>query len=368
MVNLLKDQGVNRFVNPNKGILSMSSEGSSSNPLSMLNRFPRVDSEPSAKQTAPDSSAERLGETPIMDPAQNEKRGKLATFEPRLPRYRFEDLVLPRKVFEDLSVLESMIKNHAIVYETWGMGKIDPYGQQVAFNLFGPPGTGKTMIVEALASKWDKLLIDVNMAQLESKYVGETGKNIEAAFLAAREQDAILLFDEADAVLGRRLSEVRQSADSSVNTARGVMLKQLEQHSGIVAFATNFAHNYDTAFTRRILKHIRVPLPDFASRKELFMRKIPAGAPGYGALDWDRFATESELFAGGDILVIVKNALFDAIRRPEQTLTTDIVMDAIRDWRVAKDNIGQWGESTVEVIRKQPADTSNGVTDKEVSK
>ena len=319
---------------------------------SILNRFPRIDG-----QTESDSGGktEKTTEGIVSQPepeAKNKKKDAIS-FESRLPRYRYEDLVLPKKVFEDLEVLESMIKNHDIVYETWGMSRIDPYGRQIAFNLFGPSGTGKTMIVEALANKWNKPLIDVNMAQLESKYVGDTGKNIEAAFAAARDQDALLLFDEADAVLGRRLSEVRQSADSSVNTARSVMLKQLEQHSGIVAFATNFAHNYDTAFTRRILKHIRVPLPDAESRKTLFQRKIPVGSPGYEMLDWCKLVEASELFSGGDILVTVKNALFDAARMTNPALTTEIVLSAIKDWRLAKNNIGQWEESTVEIVTKK---------------
>lgn len=339
------------------------------NPLSMLSRFPRVNNEAASNEKHPQDK--NLSEDPSPSSKQEEVKGKkkgTITFEPRLPRYRFEDLILPQKVFDDLAVLESMIKNHAIVYETWGMNQIDPYGRQIAFNLFGPSGTGKTMIVEALANKWGKLLIDVNMAQLESKYVGETGKNIEAAFAAARDQNVLLLFDEADAVLGRRLSDVRQSADSSVNTARSVMLKQLEQHSGIVAFATNFAHNYDTAFTRRILKHICVPLPDADSRKKLFMQKIPRRTPGYGELAWDKFVESSELFAGGDILVVVKNALFDAVRKPEQVLTTEIVLSAIHDWRTAKDNIGQWGEPTVEIVRKATTPSTTAEKEDEATK
>lgn len=337
-------------------------------PLSMLSRFPRVDDKAASRAEPPQDKNFSEGTIPPAEHEVKDMKKRTITFEPRLPRYRFEDLVLPQKVFDDLAVLESMIKNHAIVYEAWGMNQIDPYGRQIAFNLFGPPGTGKTMIVEALANKWGKLLIDVNMAQLESKYVGETGKNIEAAFVAARDQNVLLLFDEADAVLGRRLSDVRQSADSSVNTARSVMLKQLEQHSGIVAFATNFAHNYDTAFTRRILKHICVPLPDADSRKKLFMQKIPRTTPGYGELAWDKFVESSELFAGGDILVVVKNALFDAVRKPEQCLTTEIVLSAIQDWRTAKDNIGQWGEPTVEIVRKATTPSTTAEKEDEATK
>ena len=187
--------------------------------------------------------------------------------------------LLSKSVFRDLDILQSMIYNHDRVYREWGMNQIDRYGDQIAFNLYGPSGTGKTMIVEALCDRWNTSLIDVNLAQLESKYVGETGKNIEAAFQAAKNQKALLFFDEADAVLGRRLSEVTQSADSSINTARAVMLKQLEQHSGIVAFATNFAHNYDTAFVRRIIKHVHVPLPDEDLRLKLWQQKNTGQSP-----------------------------------------------------------------------------------------
>ena len=82
------------------------------------------------------------------------------------------------------------------------------------------------------------------------------------------------------------------------------------------------------------------------------MQKIPHGTPGYGELEWDKFVETSELFAGGDILATVKNALFDAVRKPGQVLTTEIVLSAIHDWRTAKDNIGQWGEPTVEIVHK----------------
>ena len=149
-----------------------------------------------------------------------------------------------------------------------------------------------------------------------------------------------------------------QSADSSVNTARGVMLKQLEQHSGLVAFASNFAHNYDTAFVRRILKHIHVPLPDETSRLKLWEKKTPPRVPGRDAIDFSILAKESEGFSGGDILVAVKNALFDAANmQPAPILTNELIQNAIRNVRDAKENIGTWGKSqtTIRTVSAEEA-------------
>ena len=329
---------------------------------SMFSRFQRLSPEEARNGTVGANTGD-AGSAPQPQRAERPERekkegGATATFSPRVPRYEFKDLVLPKKVMDELEVLDSMIRNHALVYEGWGMRSIDPYGGQKSFNVFGPPGTGKTMIVEALASRWGKPLIDVDMSQMESKYVGETGKNIAAAFKAAREADAVLLFDEADAVLGKRLTDVRQSADQSVNTSRSVMLKQLEAHDGIVAFATNFPANYDAAFVRRILKHIQVPLPDKEGRRKLFEKKIPPNAPGRDELDWDRLAELSDMLSGGDILVAVKNACFDAVRRPEQRLTTEILLAAITNARIAKAQVGNSGDAIIETVRKDDASSS----------
>lgn len=290
-----------------------------------------------------------LGKPVPFPPLRKEKKHETAEkkenesffCEPRTPRYKYEDLILPSSVLHELDTLQSMIQNHDLVYKTWGMIKNDPYGDQTAFNLYGPPGTGKTMIVEALCNRWGKKLIDINLSQLESKYVGETGKNIVKAFTAAKETDAVLFFDEADTVLGKRLSNVTQSADSSVNTARGVMLKQLEQHKGIVAFATNFAQNYDPAFVRRILKHIHIPLPDPENRMKLWQSKIPSLAPGKQNIDFAELSRESEGLSGGDILVAVKNALFDAARSDERILSQGVFLRAVISVKKSKESVGR---------------------------
>ena len=287
-----------------------------------------------------DSESNKKSEASKKKTAEDDAIGSLI-FDVRKGRYNFTDLVLSDEVLADLEVLQSMIRNHSLVYETWGMSKIDPYGNQIAFNLYGPPGTGKTMIVEALCNMWNKQLIDINLSQLESKYVGDTGKNIVKAFKKARETGALLFFDEADTVLGRRLAEVTQSADSSVNTARGVMLKQLEQHNGIIAFATNFPKNYDNAFLRRILKHVHIPLPDKELRKTLWEKKIPKNAPGRYELDFTILSDTSEGLSGGEILNSVKNALFKAASMSPPKLTMDMLLESVKQMKEAKKNIGK---------------------------
>lgn len=268
--------------------------------------------------------------TPVNEPIEDGKSySSIIAISPREPRYNFDDLVLPEDTLNELSVLQSMIFNHDLVYDKWKMSEIDPYGNQKAFNLFGPSGTGKTMIIEALCKRWNKKLIDVDLSQVESKYVGDTGKNIVSLFKLAEAKKAVLFFDEADAIFGKRVIEINQSADSNINTARGVMLKQLEQYSGIVAFASNFAKNYDPAFVRRICKHIEIKLPNLSLRKILWNRKIPEKVPGKNEIDFDKLAEKSEGFSGGDILVVVKNSLFEVACLNKKILTTSILLKNI---------------------------------------
>ena len=229
-------------------------------------------------------------------------------FEPRKPRRTFSDLVLPKMVRNQIDVLLSRIRNHDLLYNQWGLAKIDPHGQNKCVNFFGPPGTGKTMCAEALANALGKDIIEVNYAEIESKYVGETPKNITAAFKAAEDASAVLFFDEADSILGRRMTNITQSADQAVNVSRATMLKQLDNYEGVVVFATNLAKNFDGAFVRRILMHIEIPLPDEQGREALWRLMLMPSIPGVAALDFVGLAQMSVDFSGGDI----KNAVVTA--------------------------------------------------------
>ena len=139
------------------------------------------------------------------------------------------------------------MRHHKTIYSDWGFGSVDPTGRNMVINLYGPPGTGKTLAAEALAGTLGLPYLHLGIAELESKFVGETAKNISAAFNAAATEGALLFFDEADTLLGARLSSVTQGIDNEINAMRSTLLIELERFEGIVVFATNFAKNYDSA-------------------------------------------------------------------------------------------------------------------------
>lgn len=275
--------------------------------------------------------------------SEDELVKRLDMFVVETPQRRLKDLILPGETMRQLKSLLTKIRYHQVLYDDFGLGEVDPYGGRTAVNLYGPPGTGKSFTAEAIAHELGMGIIRANYAEIESKYVGETAKNIKAAFQKARETGALLFFDEADSILGRRLSNVRQSTDHAVNVSRSVMLLELDRFSGVTVFATNLASNYDTAFIRRILGHIEMPLPDANGRTRLWRYHIPGRMPvRLSDGDWARLVSESEGLAGGDILNIVINAASRALERegPNCTISVDDFLAAIEASKRAKQEIG----------------------------
>ncbi|NDJ53865.1 MAG: ATP-binding protein [Chloroflexi bacterium] len=239
-----------------------------------------------------------------------------ALFQVETPRRRLADLVLPDHTLNQLRGMLTKIRHHEVLYQDWGLAEIDPHGGRTAINLYGPPGTGKSFAAEAIADELGKGIIRVNYAEIESKYVGETPKNITAAFQKAQKDDALLFFDEADSILGRRLTNVSQSSDHAVNVSRSVMLLALDRYPIVTIFATNLASNYDAAFVRRILGHIEMPLPNAAGRARLWRGHIPDRLPvRLSDADWARLVSDTEGLAGGDILNCVVFAASRALDR-----------------------------------------------------
>lgn len=273
-------------------------------------------------------------------------------FAPRDPVYRIGDVILSENTQRQIETLQSRIKYHSVLYDDWGLKNIDPQGRHVAVNFYGPPGTGKTMCAEALASEMGKQIIDVSYAEIESKFVGETGKNIRLAFKTAAEADAVLFFDEADSILGRRMTNVTQAADHAVNVARAVMLKELDAFKGIVIFATNLSRNFDGAFVRRILQHIQVPLPDHAGRTKLLKKMLSSSVPGRDKLELSTLADQMEGFSGGDIKNVVILALSRAVSRigDKRKVEMDDMISAIKDTHQAKLDVGQYEKTSIELL------------------
>ena len=295
---------------------------------------------------------------PVVEPAQE------GAFVGTQPRRHLGDLIVSAETMERIKAALARIEFHDVLYTEWDLRAIQPSGDCTAINLYGPPGTGKTMCAEAIAGALGRSIILVDYAELESKYVGDTAKNIVAAFEAARAQGAVLFFDEADTILARRLVDLRQSADYGVNQARSVMLKQLESFKGLVIFATNLAQNYDQAFVRRILAHIEFPLPDLAGRERIWRWMLRPRLPVSGAVDPAVLASWSEELSGGEIFNALENAAMVAVTRehPDRCVTPEDLRRAIETVRKAKREIGTGASRAVTVrevevpLAEAPAD------------
>ena len=282
-----------------------------------------IDPKDSLDAPKPIRSIPAMSPEPVREGEKAKER--TVAFVAREPLYSLGNLVLDATTAKRLESLKNRFATHRLVYEDWGLGETDPSGRHIAFNLYGPPGTGKTMCVEALAREWGKKLIDVSYAEIESKYVGETGKNIVAAFRAAKEQDALLFFDEADSILGQRMTSVTQAADQAVNVARAVMLKQLDAFDGIVAFATNLARNFDGAFVRRIPVHIEIPLPNEEGRKRILETILPAKVPFKDKIDFSLLAAKTSGLSGGDLKNVAVNAISDLAAQSWQSMDSTAI-------------------------------------------
>ncbi|KRM92231.1 ATP-binding protein [Fructilactobacillus florum] len=195
-------------------------------------------------------------------------------FQVEEPKRSLENLIVSNDVLNQIKSLISKIDNYDLLYNKFGLREIDSSGGRTVINLYGLPGTGKSFAAEAIAKEMGKKIIKVNYAEIESKYVGETPKNIKLLFKEAKKEDAILIFDEADSILGRRLDSVTKSTDHAVNLTKSVMLLELDNFSGITIFTTNFGKNYDPAFLRRIIGNIKFSLPSLSSRRAILEKLI----------------------------------------------------------------------------------------------
>jgi SpoVK/Ycf46/Vps4 family AAA+-type ATPase len=224
------------------------------------------------------------------------------------PRRSFDDVILPQSTRIALDHALSQIQKHDLIFHQWGLGERHATGRGLAFNFAGPPGTGKTICAEAIAHALAKKLLVVRYSEVESLWAGETGKNVSAVFRSAETQDAVLFFDEADAIASRRFASVTQGYQREANTVVNVLLKELEEFDGVVIFATNLAANFDPAFERRIRTHILFAMPEAAERARIWQVQLHARkTPTADDVDFVALGEKYET-AGGDI----KNAVLKA--------------------------------------------------------
>ncbi|MBR1373778.1 ATP-binding protein [bacterium] len=258
--------------------------------------------------------ATQRSEDDISNSTQNDQQKDLELFTPIMPQIGLDDVYLERGTREDLDNTLAILKYRKKLFDEWKLGNGNEGSRAIVLNFWGPSGTGKTMTAEAIGTYINQKVLQVNYAQLESKYVGETPKNISKIFKIATEQNAILVFDEADSFLGKRLTSITQSADYGVNITRSVMLMELERFKGVVIFTTNLIKNYDEAFKRRILASIEFKTPDETGRTILWTKYLRKNIPLSPTISPSNLAKKYVGLTGADIKDIVLVAAINALR------------------------------------------------------
>ena len=222
--------------------------------------------------------------------------------------FTWDDLVVSDEQKRRMRMICDQVKYRSIVNEDWGFRRRSPYGRGLCALFYGSPGTGKTMAVQVMANELGLDLYRIDLSQLSSKYIGETQKNISRLFDKAKNLNAMLFFDEADAMFAKR-SEVKDSHDRYANADTAFLLQKLEDHEGITILATNYVNNIDDAFKRRIRFMINFVFPDPKVRLELWRKILPDSARTDEPLDFEFFAERFEL-SGSNIKEILTNAAF----------------------------------------------------------
>ena len=274
--------------------------------------------------------------------------GSRRPVETVIPRRTFEDVILPKATRQALDQALVHVTSHDLIFNRWGLGERHPTGLALAFNFAGPPGTGKTICAEAIANALGRRLLVVRYAEVESLWMGQTPKNVSAVFRRACEDNAVLLFDEADAIAARRSSSsldhgfLRES-----NTVVNVLLKELETFNGVVIFATNLAANFDPAFERRIRTQVLFEVPGVGEREQIWRVQMhPRLTPLAPDVSFRELA-ERYTATGGDIRNAVLKAAMaaasengrDASKMIHQRHLEDGIRDVLAGKRVMRQSL-----------------------------
>jgi ATP-dependent 26S proteasome regulatory subunit len=248
-------------------------------------------------------------------------------------RQTWDDLVVPPKQAQQLREIVRTLRHRDQVFGSWGFdGKLRS-GRGIGVLFAGQSGTGKTMAAAILARELELDLYQIDLASVVSKYIGETEKNLSRIFQSAETSNAILLFDEADAIFGKR-SEVRDAHDRYANIEVAYLLQRMEAYEGIIILSTNLKSNLDDGFARRLQHSIEFPFPDAGHRERIWRKAFPQDAPMDAAVDFGFMAQQFEL-SGGNIRNIALAAAFlaaeekSAIRMEHVILSTERELNKI---------------------------------------
>ncbi len=247
------------------------------------------------------------------------------------PHYTWEDIVLPEDTKNQLKEVAGNIKYKGVVYSDWGFDRKLSTGKGLNVLFSGPSGTGKTMASEIIARETQLDIYKIDLSNVVSKYIGETEKNLSKIFKEAETSNAILFFDEADALFGKR-SEVKDAHDRYANIEIGYLLQKMEEFDGVVILATNLSKNIDDAFLRRIQIAVEFPFPDESHRKLIWTGMFPDESPLSNDIDY-KFLSEKIKLAGGNIKNMAVAAAFYAAENSGEINMHDIMHAARREYQ-----------------------------------
>jgi SpoVK/Ycf46/Vps4 family AAA+-type ATPase len=251
------------------------------------------------RASVPDGSSESLLDrlAPAAKLVASSNLGRLG--QEIMPRFRWQDIVLPAEVSEQLNEMIIRVRHRPLVFGEWGFTLRHARSSSVSALFAGPSGTGKTMAAEVIANELSLPLYRVDLAAVVSKYIGETEKNLSQIFNEAESSSAVLFFDEADALFGKR-SEVKDAHDRYANIEVSYLLQRMEDYDGIIILASNLRQNLDEAFVRRLHLTADFPFPDADARLEIWRRHLPAALPLAADVDLPALARRFRL-SGGNI-------------------------------------------------------------------
>ncbi len=264
----------------------------------------------------------------LLTAAYTQLRHRLNRYADReIADLRLTDLILPDDIRDQVKEIIEAVAAQQIVFREWGFGRKFNKGRGLAALFDGEPGTGKTLSAEVIAAELGMTLFRVNVANVVSKYIGETEKNLTAVFAEARSAQSVLLFDEADSLFSKRV-EVKGSNDRFANMEINVLLQLIERYDGLVILTTNLKTSIDPAFERRLSFKINFPFPDADIRASIWEHLFPPEAPRAADLDFDELGRCFELSGGS-----IKNAVLRAAYRAAATqrpIGMDLVEDAAK--------------------------------------
>jgi AAA+ superfamily predicted ATPase len=270
--------------------------------------------------------------TDLYSACRLQSNRKLATLAQKItPHYRLDDIVLPGDRLRQLREICNYVKYRSLVYDEWGFERKLSLGKGLNVLFTGTSGTGKTMAAEIMAAELELDLYKIDLSQVVSKYIGETEKNLSRIFKEAEASNAILFFDEADALFGKR-SEVKDAHDRYANIEIGYLLQKMEEYEGMTILATNLRQNMDEAFVRRMQFIVDFPFPDELHRHNIWKVHFPKEVPCGDDIDLEFLAGQFRL-AGGNIRNIVINASFLAATNDKRIGMKHLIHATMREFQ-----------------------------------